>query len=78
MNAEKLPTPVVGQSDLIRALGLLRDAEIIVFKYDEQSENDCNSEVIKVESGICEAVFAISNIIAGDIRKKSFYEREKS
>ena len=67
----------IGQADLVRALGLLRDAEMIVFKYDEQSENDCNSEVRKVESGICEAAFAKSEIIGSDILRTSFYEKDK-
>ena len=68
---------ITGQTDLIRALGLLRDAEMIVFKYDKQSENDCNSEVLKVESGICEAAFAISEIIGHEILRTSFYEKDK-
>ena len=68
---------IIGQSDLVRALGLLRDAEMIVFKYQEQDSTDCNSEVVDMESGIGDAAFAISKIIAGDILKNSFYDKDK-
>ena len=71
---------IIGQSDLIRALGLLRDAEMIVFKYQEQNKgkNECDhGDVLDVENGVCEAAFAISKLVGHDILVKSFYEKDK-
>ena len=72
---------IIGQADLIRALGLLRDAEMIVYKYQKQSKGDegrCNnSDVVDMEAGIDDAAFAMSKIIGHEILRTSFYEKDK-